>query len=524
MARWRLACLFLLWANPASLADGPDPAALARTARATTERLAHQAASWTSNHTLPGGGRIIVEVLQTPGRRRLTLALPVENTRVVATRITERDGVWYVIDSGARGKYRPYEAPTQLPLTYLYLGNADLVLATDAASWTHEATKGTVATYRTPLPEPMRRTLQSVVHSLDEAASKGALTAESKAALKSSKERLTNGTAIEVDTATGVILSAGLPERRVRVTDFHWLDKVDDREFDVGGDWVDFTDDPTGGDRDDLLLIGHNGLWQPGMRTGETDCRLLDVATGKFRRVPFRGANCIGGCFLKGRTSVAVSGPHEGRMSVYEVDLRTGANRRLGGEALANGVTLSPTVSPDGKTLAVQHGTMVLGTLQTQIHVIDLATNTARAIGEPHDMASASWLADGSGLILVLRHPGPTPPERVAGIARMDLDGRVTPIRDGDMPTLIGDRRTILYRDNATRTWRTCGLDGNDDKPYADGLAAHGFPAPSPDGKRLVMMRFAAGTAPVPELFQLGESEGRPLTSVRGLWGWPAWR
>ena len=50
----------------------------------------------------------------------------------------------------------------------------------------------------------------------------------------------------------------------MKVTDFRWLDKVDDREFDISGDWPDFADDPTLGDRDSLMMIGHNGLWQPG--------------------------------------------------------------------------------------------------------------------------------------------------------------------------------------------------------------------------------------------------------------------
>ena len=183
-----------------------------------------------------------------------------------------------------------------------------------------------------------------------------------------------------------------------------------------------------------------------------------------------------------------------------------------------------PALSPDGTTLAVQHNGMRGRILETQMHLIDLATNKARPIGEPHDMAFASWLPDGSGLVLTVRRPGATPDTTIEGIARMDLDGRVTPIRDGDMPTLVGDGRTILYRDHDSRLWRTCGLDGKDDKPYADGLPGYAFPALSPDGRRLVMMGVGPGQAPMPTLFKLGESAGRPLTKGPGLWGWPAWR
>jgi hypothetical protein len=50
------------------------------------------------------------------------------------------------------------------------------------------------------------------------------------------------------------------------------------------------------------------------------------------------------------------------------------------------------------------------------------------------------------------------------------------------------------------------------------------FPAPSPDGKRLLMMHFQPGKGPEPLIFPLGQNDGKPVTTVPGLWSTPAWR
>ena len=482
-------------ANPSASADGggPDPAALtrARNAAATmqmVERLAKDAASWTSDQKMPSGGRVLVDVLQAPGRRRLTLSIAIDDRRLTMTRVVERDGVWYVTDGEVRGKYRPFEAPTRLPLAYLYLEKSEPLFAVEGTDLgTFEAANGPIASYRTPLPAEQKRRLETVVRNLEGSSRTIPLTADGPRRRPWSRRRnlLARGIVDEVDTASGMLVAYGGTERRTRIVDFLWLDKVDDREFDVsGGDWADFTDDPTAGDRDNLILIGNNGLWQPGMRTGETDARLLDVATGRFRRVPFRGSNSVGGCFLRGRTRVAVTGidQREGRMGLYLIDLRTGENRPLGGAPLAGGATLFPALSPDGKTLAVLHSAVPGRLLETRIYFIDIDANTARPVGEPRDMGFPSWLPDGRGLILLTRHPDAASGRIIETIARMDLDGRITPLlNNGTMPTLIGDGRTILFLDVATRTWQTSGLDGKDDKPYAGRPSpGHwGFPRPA---------------------------------------------
>ena len=186
-----------------------------------------------------------------------------------------------------------------------------------------------------------------------------------------------------------------------------------------------------------------------------------------------------------------------------------------------------PALSPDGRTLAVLH----LGTtgrlLESQVCLVDLETGKARELGKPQDMAFPSWPPDGKGLLLLHREVADASDlnsPRTDTIARMDLEGRITKIREGSMPVLLNDGKTILFKDNNDRTWRTCGLDGGDVKPYAGGMAGFGFPAPAPDGRRIIMMHFRQGTAPEPTILPIGGSEGKPAITSPGLWATPAWR
>ena len=104
-------------------------------------------------------------------------------------------------------------------------------------------------------------------------------------------------------------------------------------------EWEDDSSDPTLGNSDDLLLISHNATWQPGMKSGDSDGCLVDVRTGRYRRIPFQGIVTLPGCFLKDRRRAIVSGLDDstGTFGPYEIDLKTGENRRLGGDALAGG-------------------------------------------------------------------------------------------------------------------------------------------------------------------------------------------
>jgi hypothetical protein len=506
----------------------PDPATLARAGRETIRRFQTESASWTVQNETPSGIRFVAEVETTPQARRIVLSGEREGRRVELARVVQRDGAWYVTQPGKVGKYRPYEAALDTPTAYIYLSRSDLFFVTEdniPGLGAYVGTEAGIATYRSPLPEPSRRQLEAMIADYG-AAARGK--PELAKGLDRMKGLLKRGIETRVDVALGMIVQYGTAERPTRVGDFRWRDRIDPNDFSVDGrKWDDFTADPMAGDRDDLVMIGHCGVWRPGMNSPETDGRLLDLKTGRYRRIPFQGGQVMPGCFLAGRTRVAVTGldaTGDGALGLYEVDLKTGANRRLGGELLGGGMTLFPVLSPDCQTLAVIHKGADERRLDSRICLVDIKSGEARRLGEPHDMAFPSWLPNGRGLIVLVRLPDVAKDRLTDTIARLDLDGKLTTLRPGSMPVLLGDEKRILFQDSQARTWHTCNLEGQDVKPYADGLKGYGFPTPAPDGKRVLMMHFEAGKAPVPVVLSIDSSRGQPATTAPGLWAMPAWR
>ena len=515
-------------------AKAPDPAALAKAGRETRARLEKESASWTSTTHLPGSADVAVEVLSTPNGRRMALSMTLRGQRVEAIRIVERDGVWYVKELNKRGKYRPYEAPFVLPTAYVFLLRAEPSVVNEAgpALGAHEETKDGVATYRTPLPDSARRLLQNTLADLEKLKAQAPEKAAAPELVRigeQGRELLGRGMPTKVDSATGLIVLSGAPDRQTEMQNFRWLDAVDPKELQVDDQkWEDFADDPTAGDASDLAMISHSGIWRPGQNAGDSDGRLLDVRTGRLRRIPLREAIVMPGCFLKDRTKVVVAGLDQARggLNLYEVDLKTGANRRLGGERLSEGNVLTPTCSPDGKTIAALHKPATGEPLNTTLTLVDVESGEARPLGVPRDQAFLSWTPDGKGLILLAREPldakDPNSPQ-TSSIARLDLDGKLAKLREGTMPAVLADGR-VLFQDVKTRGWKTCNLDGGDEKEYAGGLVGYGFPAPAGDGKRILMMHFVQGQGPTPMVLPIDGSEGKPATTASGLWSMPAWR
>jgi hypothetical protein len=354
-----------------------------------------------------------------------------------------------------------------------------------------------------------------------------ALPPEASQLIDQSRQLLAKGIALKIDTQSGLIVQYGAPQRQTAITNFRWLERINPAEFAVErGTWEDFTDDPTRGDRDELLMIAHNALWRPGMKSPDTDGRLLEIKTGRVRRIPFQGAVSEPGCFLKGRDAVVVCGldPEGGVLGLYEVNLSTGANRPLGGPVLASGFTLFPQLSPDGKTLVAIHSDGDAGVLRKQACLVDLETGKATLIGAPRDLGPTAWMPDGQALLTIDREDaGPSKPT-VNTICRMDLEGRLTRLREGNNAVILGAAKRILFDDASDRMWKTCDYSGKDVTVFAGGLKGHAFPAPAPDGKRLLLMRFESGKAPAPMIYTIGETKGTAATSLPGLWAHPAWR
>ncbi len=238
---------------------------------------------------------------------------------------------------------------------------------------------------------------------------------------------------------------------------------------------------------------------------------------------------CGLGCFSKDRLSVIVSAmdPTTSVMGLYQINLRTGENKRLGGTALATGITMGAALSPDGTRVVVSHKDGNESILRWRIAVVNLQTNETKLIGEAMDVAFLSWAPDGQSIVL-LRREDNGDPNKVpdSTIVRMDLSGNLTPVRRGRDPVVLGDGR-ILFLDTSDSLWKTCAITGEDVKTVGDGLKDYFFPSPSPDGKRLMMMHKNTSTptaAPTAEIIDLATGAATPLKLPAGLWTMPSWK
>lgn len=518
--------------------DGePDGAELARKGAGSVQRLARETVSWRATHRLRGGVSIQVEVLSSPGKRRWIATAVAAGKSEEAFRLTERDGLWYVVEHDHAGKYRPYEVPFQFPNAYAWILRSDLRCVTTpeqaTALGTHEGTSDGIATYRTPLGPEESRQIASTLGQIETAlkqAPEGSKRAELDRLAGDLRDLLDKGVSTRVELQQGLVVARGAAQFRTEVTDFAWREPVAEGDFDVQDrPWEDRTDDPTQGSRNDLAMIGYAAAWRPGMPSLDTEGCLIDVTTGRYRRIPFQGFGLLPGCFLKDRRKVIVCGMtgEQAGIGLFEIDLKTGANRRLGGEALAAGCTLFPALSEDGTTLAVLHKGAAMPILDNQVFLVSVETGEARAIGKPFDNAMLSWFPDGKSLLLVSREPGEAPQKpQVSTICRMDLQGNLTPIRKGMSPILLKGGSSILYKDQDDSLFYTCDLRGEKATLVADGLKRFAFPSLSPEGERLLITRYPdqkAG-APQPVLLRIGERDGTPITMEPGLWAVPVWR
>jgi Tol biopolymer transport system component len=495
-----------------------DKPKLIEQAKQTREGLKNKAAQWIAVHEIQQA-QIEIYVLQAAGRRRFTIALG--TAKIV---IIERDGFWYV-DAGPndRKKYRPYEAPLPIPSLYLYLARselrfADAILA-DAKFSSAEAGE---AYYKVPLTEAQREFAKNHIKQFSKMIQDDPARFKARIgpALEQLQLALEEGMEVGVQVENGIISAFAENQSITRITEFAYLDKVEDKEFDVGtSKWEDQASDISQGD---LVMFIHNGAWVAGSPNRDSDAAIYDIKTGAVRRVPFRGGLCAPGCFMKDRSKVVVSGMTPGGMALFEIDLKTGANRPIAHRTLVGGNVMGPVLSNDGKKLAAIQTGMTEQPLEFSLVVIDLATDQIQRIGKPRDQAFISWLPDDKGFIAIRRESKDMDSVSTDTIVRVDLDGKIVDVRKGSHPLLLRDGRTILFEDD--KVWKTCDLEGKNESIFVDGLKGHGFPTPAPDGKRILFIRFKQGDAPRPMVVRIDEKKIEPLHQLPGLWSAPEWR
>ncbi len=297
-------------------------------------------------------------------------------------------------------------------------------------------------------------------------------------------------------------------------------------DFDISDErWADFTDDPTRvNDLNDLIMIANAPLADAANAKHlkkALDLRLVNLGNRQVRRVPFRGVACLAGCFSRDRKKVYVSGSDidYAGLAIYEINLSTGENRRLGYGTIPSGLPMMLALSCDGTRLAMA---MFSPSLKSQVYVMDLKSEKAHKLGVPMDTAYLAWLKDGNGLVLVRRKSISMDQPSESSVARMDLKGNVRILVAGGNPVLVPGRDRILFQQGDV--WKTCSLEGKNVELYAGGMKGYGFPAISANGKRLVWMRFDKGQLPQPVLQEFANPAVEKLNLGPGLWAMPAWR
>jgi hypothetical protein len=140
-------------------------------------------------------------------------------------------------------------------------------------------------------------------------------------------------------------------------------------------------------------------------------------------------------------------------LSIYEIDLSTGANRQLGVGAIPLCMAYCLVLSHDGTKLAFVN---LAANLKSQAYVLNITNGKVSKLGEPRDASCLSWLDDGQGLVLLVREWVTLHQQSQERVVGMDLAGRETIIAKGDSPMLVpGGGRLSSSRTKSGRhaTW-----------------------------------------------------------------------
>jgi hypothetical protein len=437
---------------------------------------------------------------------------------------------WYVREGGKPlGKYRPLEAPIGFPGAYGMLAAGDLHFLSDDVPAEVVSVTGDVATVERRRSARAKSAVHRYLEGMREMREKignaeDAETYELQIAVV--EEVLSQSEPITVDVDTGIILSSKVLWMECAVISISANAAIPADAFSVGdGPWRDETDDPTlVKDRNDLLTALNAPLADPDnwKRVGKAaQLMLVDLSEKRLRRVPFPGVEYMAGSFSRDRRAVYIAGlnPVEAGFAVYEINLSRGTCRRIGSDELPSGLTTGPVVSPDGKTLAL---VLFNANLKSQIYLVDVETGRCKALGAPMDTGIPSWLDDGSGLVTAHRINSFTDQTTDSSVARIDLNGKVTMLTEGNNPIVIPGRNRILFEQD--NIWKTCDLDGQNVELYADGMESCGFPAVCPDGRRIIWMKYEDGHMPQPVIQDYGSKRVEKLDLGPGCWVLPAWR
>ena len=309
---------------------------------------------------------------------------------------------------------------------------------------------------------------------------------------------------------------------------------MDAKTFDVQGFRGEDCSKPMtqAADPGNLVMLMHFPPAPPTDLVGGMTLAVVDLATGRFRRVPLEVGDGVLGCFFKDRKRVIVQGQKIGGLpptGLYEVNLETGENRLLTPKSSDTLMWWTPSLSPDDKTVLTAGMTAATmgGMLDKekpaflkQPWLIDLETLKTTKVGGPIDGSDLAWLPDGKGFVLVVHKWVADGKPPLSTVSEMDLDGKVTPLLAGTCPVVLADSNLVLFK-GEDDLWHTCDVQGGNVRLFADGMKGFDYPWPVGDGKHILWAHNFDSPGGRVEAVEIGKTSGTPVINAPGLWGLP---
>jgi hypothetical protein len=515
---------------------------------ATCARLDHQSAQWTATITLGHGDVATVRVISTPDRFRYDIDLvdgtfaggadggtgAIHDLSVVMT-----PAGWQVSEGGGPAEtWRPFEVPFNLPDAYRYMRLATPEGIDHFAQTTvFDGIDGFTVRFHDDLPAAVKARLTRNMAELERepvADLSPAALAERNALAERTRDMVVHGIPGRADLQSGIVTAQRRESQDIAISGFRWMDAVDPAAMVLPGadnaapgNAVRDHGAPltTIGKPEDWVLFQYGATWSPGspLDWPHNEQVLVNLVTHDIRRIPFSEYHMADVGFTADHRHVVVMsiGFKHGLQCLvpYLVDLATGARRTLATND-PDDVTYSlPTCSPDGTRIAIQRSIGNAVTDPVQIGCIDPVSGDYSTIGTVFGGEHLSWLPDGKTLLMERV-------EIVNGsehwiICTMAPDGSVHDVCTGRFPVSLCDGR-ICYRDTDARLWKTCAADGGDVRICGDGLPHCIEPARSPDGKRMLFVRFESDGPHVVSV-DTGDWSVTRAFSLPGLWTRPVW-
>jgi hypothetical protein len=505
----------------------PDLEALRATARTTARNLERFAASWSvRTHNYSTGAELVVDVLRTPAATRYIYRYRDNVVRhIELARVIETADAWYVTDANGLRMCRPYECEFRHPACSMLheLARLRFVTSDDPGQpLRFTERKGSRLTYYAPPLNPgiLRYRLAESENAARLDPARAAADSAWKNYIALLKKTIAEGVPLTIDADTGLISSFYSENYHTDVFDFTFLDRVNDADLEPAGrPWRDLTTALPLDHPDDLVMIDRNARSAP----AGVDCLILNVATGQARRLPFRGCKASPGCYNKERTRVFVPAYEylSGQRNLWEIDLKTGENRRVSGMMECNFVE-TPTLSPDGRTVAVVNKRDPSDLSENEIVLLDVASGAVRHVRQPFHVGRIQWHPDGVSLLATKSSMVDRKPD--VDVGRLVLeDASFTKICDRGDHVYLPDRRSILAARLQTNAWSLCDLDGQNITQFGNGMVDYFGPTVSPDGKRLLMVYGKIRSAAQLVTVDPNTLRVTPLSVESGGWADPSW-